>query len=355
MNPAPLIPSPDAIPAPAWLFHTLDVVFFLIHIILINIILGGSLVLFALRFRRGPQHQEPEPFSHMLPVLFALGINMGVAPLLFMQVIFGHLFYTSSILMGTFWILVIPLVIIAYYAAYIQARSARSAFVTTGLAVMSVVLLVIGFLYTNNLLLMLQPEKWSGYFTHRDGTLLNFADPSFLPRYLHFVAASVAIAGLAMASLWSYRKNRGAAGSTENITRGLRIFGSATIVQIVVGLWFLLSLKNEIMLQFMGGNPVATAVFLVGFLSGIGAVATSFSGKYRPTLIQTGIALLAMVLTRDNLRTMYLQGTFDPASLQLSPQYGVLALFVVILLAGLASVAWMLKAGFPSTTGRTDQ
>jgi len=356
MTPTPLLPSPDTIPAPAWLFHTLGVVFFLIHIVLINIILGGSLILLASRFRRR-QGAPPasEVLSHKLPVGFALGINMGVAPLLFMQVIFGHLFYTSAILMGEFWILVIPLLIIAYYAAYLQATSARSALVTAGLAVTSLVLLYIGFAFTNNLLLMMEPARWTAYFTHRDGTLLNTADATFIPRYLHFVTASVAIAGLATASIWTYRKNHGAAGAAEKVAAGLKIFGIATIVQIGVGLWFLLSLGRDLMLQFMGGDIVATVVFMVGFLSAIGAVATAFGGKYRPTLTQIGLTLLAMVLTRDNLRALYLQGVFDTASLQLTPQYSVLALFVIVLLAGLGSVVWMLKAGFRTTSGRAAQ
>jgi hypothetical protein len=356
MTPVPLLPSPEAIPAPAWLFHALDVVFFLIHIVLINIILGGSLILLASRFRR---RQDVPPtsdvLSHKLPVLFALGINMGVAPLLFMQVIFGHLFYTSSILMGGFWIIVIPLLILAYYAAYIQAKSARIPLVTAGLVVSSLVLLYIGFAFTNNLLLMMQPEKWTGYFVHRGGTLLNTADATFIPRYLHFVTASVAFAGLATASIWTYRKKHGIDGAAEKVATGLKIFGIATLVQIGVGLWFLISLGRDLMLQFMGGDVVATVVFVVGFLSGIGAVATAFGGKYRPTLIQICITLLAMVLTRDSLRGMYLQGTFDTASLQLTPQYGVLALFLIVLLAGLASVVWMLKAGFRSTSGGTAQ
>jgi len=62
-----------------------------------------------------------------------------------------------------------------------------------------------------------------------------------------------------------------------------------------------------------------------------------------------------MVITRDQLRSMYLEGSFDTASLQVNPQYGVLILFLVILLIGLASVAWMLKAGFGTPSGRTPQ
>jgi hypothetical protein len=46
-------------------------------------------------------------------------VNFGVAPLLFVQVLYGHFFYASSILMAVFWLAVIPLLIAAYYAAYL--------------------------------------------------------------------------------------------------------------------------------------------------------------------------------------------------------------------------------------------
>jgi hypothetical protein len=356
MAPLPLVPTPDTIPAPAWLFQILDVLFFLIHIILINTILGGGLLLLASRFRRW-EGRPPgsEGLSEKLPVLFPIGITMGVAPLLFMQVIYGHLFYTSSVLMGAFWIVVIPVVIVAYYGIYVQAKSSREGLVTASLMVTVLCLLYVGFAFTNNLLLMIQPEKWPSYFTNRGGTILDTADATFIPRYLHFVVASVAVASLVSALIWSYRKNHGAGEATDRIAGGLKLFGITSIVQIAVGLWFLLSLKREFMLQFMGENIVATIIFMLGFLCGIGATATAFSAKLRPTVIQTGITLILMVLTRDHLRMIYLHGVFDTESLLLTPQYGVLALFIVVLIAGVASVAWMLKASFSNPSRRAAQ
>jgi hypothetical protein len=356
MGPLPLVPSTEAIPAPAWLFHTLDVLFFLIHILLINVILGGSILLLARRLRHTTgQDSNTSVLSTKLPVLFALAINMGVAPLLFMQVIFGHLFYTSSVLMGVYWILVIPLVIIAYYGTYVQAKGKSETLKTNALALTTAILLYIGFAFTNNLLMMMQPERWTGYFFNRGGTMLDAADPTFIPRYLHFVIASIAVAALASALVWEYRRKHGVENAATRTAGALKIFGVATIAQIAAGLWFLLSLNRDMMMQFMGGDILATVIFMVAFLSGIGAVATSFSGKFRPTLIQAAITVVLMVLTRDQLRSMYLNGVFDPSSLQLAPQYGVLALFVVILLLGVGSVVWMLRAGFKGTSGRAAQ
>ena len=353
MNPYPLIPTPEAIPAPALLFHILGVALFTLHILLINVVLGGSLLLLLSRCTK--HDGEPPVFSALarkLPVGFALGINMGVAPLLFLQVIYGHLFYTSSILMAIFWIIIIPLLIIAYYAAYVHARTTRSGLATTAVTISSVILLYIGFIFVNNILMMMQPGTWSAYFSNRNGTLLMLSDPTLIPRYLHFVLASVAIAGLASATVWVVRRNKGVPGCDPNIRHGLRVFGYTTIAQAAVGLWFLFALKREIMLQFMGGDLPATIVFGIGFLSALGAIATSFSGNYRATMSMGVVTVIAMILTRDQLRSMYLEGIFDTATLQVDPQYGVLTLFLAILVLGLVAVAWMIRAGFRPSTGR---
>jgi hypothetical protein len=353
MNTSPLIPSPDPIPAPAWVFHVLDVALFGLHIVLINVLVGGTLLfLFSRVLKRQTEKDLLKPLSSKLPITFALGINLGVAPLLFLQVNWGHLFYSSSVLLGTFWILVIPLVIIAYYGMYIHAKAGRNVLAISAITVASLIFLYISFIFVNNILLMMQPDQWKGYFSHRTGTLLMFSDPTLFPRYLHFIVASVAIAGLFTSLIWTIRKRRNVEGADMKIRQGLTVFGYATVVQAAVGLWFLISLKREMMLEFMGGNPLATAIFGIGFLSALGAIATALSGKFRPTLIMAIITLVAMILTRDLLRGMYLQGSFDPSSLHMNPQYGVLGLFLVVLVIGLASVIWMLRAGFRSDAGR---
>ena len=65
--------------------------------------------------RSSPSSRRP------LPVAIAATVTLGVAPLLFVQVLYGRLFFTSSILMAWFWLAIVPLVILAYYGAYLLA------------------------------------------------------------------------------------------------------------------------------------------------------------------------------------------------------------------------------------------
>jgi len=353
MDQLSLIPVPDTIPAPAWIFLSLDLLTFVLHILVINVVLGGSILLLWNRYspERADLHSA---MANKIPTSIALGVNFGVAPLLFMQVIYGHMFYTSSVLMATFWIMVIPVLILAYYSAYIHAnRYALPSYLGRyAMLITVIILLYIGFMFTNNMSLMAQPEKWRAYFDDRSGTILNLSEPTLWPRYLHFVTASIAVAGLFSSVIWSLRKNKNADKAALQIRNGLRIFGIATIIQVVIGFWWLMALPKEFIVMFMGRNLLYSLILLFGFLSALGAIISALRNKLRPTVIQVVITVLLMVFNRHNLRSLYLSGKFDLDTLQMTPQYGVMALFLVILVIGLALVWYMLKAMREAQEGR---
>lgn len=349
MDPTTLIPSPDPIPAPSWIFMVLNVFTFILHLLLMNIILGGSLILLFYRFKdTGSELQNSFGGSLVgkLPTSYALTINLGVAPLLFLQVLYGHLFYTSSVLMAVYWILVVPLLIVAYYGAYIhQKKFAQRSLSILVLLISTLILLYIAFVFVNNMTLMVHPENWTGYFENRGGTLLNWEDPTLWPRYLHFVVAAVAVAGLFMALIFWLREKNGQPDSEANVRAGLKIFAIATALQIIIGFWFLLALPQNIMLQFMGKNLAATIFLFAGVIFGIGAMVLAFMNKFLPTLIHLLATLILMAISRAFLRSMYLADYFQLKELQLAPQYDVLILFLVTFIIGLVAVYYMLKVG----------
>ena len=83
----------------------------------------------------------------------ALAINMGVAPLLFLQVLYGQFFYTSTVLMATYWLSIIFLLIITYYSIYIyklKYGTGGEGILFLGIPV--VMMLVVSLLFTNNIL-----------------------------------------------------------------------------------------------------------------------------------------------------------------------------------------------------------
>lgn len=340
------LPTPDTIPAPWWLFEILDVLLFSLHILLVNVVVGGVLLLFFRRLSGSHDLNDSAPgiLTNKLPTLLALGITIGIAPLLFVQVVYGHLFYASSVVIASWWMLIIPILIISYYLLYVQARS-KSA----GLASVAALLGLIGFLYigllwANNMTLMVEPQRWTGYFADREGWLLNLSEPTLWPRYLHFIAASIAIAGLVSAIVWHFRKPSQPEVAEHRIAAGLSLFAYATIAQILIGFWWLIALPRELMLEFMGGSMAMTILLLLGILLGIGALVVALLKKLALTVMHVSALILVMSVMRAFLRSAYLRDVFSPSSLLIKPQYDVLVTFLVVLAVGLGCVWWMVKA-----------
>lgn len=357
MNPNDLIPTPDALPAPAWVMILLEQLLILLHILIINALLGSAMILLYRWFTKKDDTeflQTNEPIAKKIPVMFALGINLGVAPLLFLQVTFGHLFYSSSVLMATYWIMVIPILILVYYGAYIHYKKMGTSSGLAKFALLFLILFVlyIGFMLVANNSLMEKPEVWTQYFDNRNGTILNLSDATLYPRFFHFFFASLAIGGLFYSTLYHFKKD--CTQKDEKIGEGLQIFAIGTAFQIVVGFWYLFSLPEQQMMNLIGRDLLSSIILLIGIAAGIGAMVFGFLGKYKATLFHLLLTLIFMVITRYLLRMMYLEDNFALSSLKLEPQWFVFTLFVIILLIGLYSVWYMIKVGFFKTSGRTE-
>ena len=63
-----------------------------------------------------------------MPVIVAVGVNLGVVPLLFVQLAYHRVFYPATILMAWFWLGIIVLLIPAYYGVYAYAWGLRNNF-----------------------------------------------------------------------------------------------------------------------------------------------------------------------------------------------------------------------------------
>jgi len=313
-----------------------------------NIMLGSAIIAFISGINRqsdsGLINLQKE-ISQKNTFMIAFTINFGVAPLLFLQVLYGNFFYSSSILMAVYWLSVIFLLITAYYAAYIYKfnfeRLARNRNYAAGLS--ALFLLITGFFYTNNMTLMLVPVSWTRYFTNPSGTILNLSEPTLFPRFFHFVIASIAVSGLYIAITWQRKKKDGISHSDINITRGMKYFTYATLVQFCVGIWFLISLPRDIMFLFMGGDIVHSAVFIAGLVAGITALVFGFVKKVWPAAWAIIINIIFMVILRDMVRTAYLKPYFAVEKLKTIYQYSPMIMFLAAMIASTVIIIYIIR------------
>lgn len=335
-----IIPSPDTIPVNWLWFEVLLIVTFFVHMILMNFIVGGSLLTVWDLFRGKLESKA----SSSIPTLIALTINFGVPPLLFIQVLYGHFFYTSSVVLAVPWILVIPILILAYYGAYVFAKNMHKAprWSKAGLLVSSLFLLYIAFVFVNNNTLALTPDRWSIYFDRPGGNSLNLGEPTLFPRYLHFLLAALGIGALGRAIFYRFSKID-EEDQRFQVKRNLKIFAWITLVQLAIGTWFWLTMPKEVWKDFMGDNLFATILMGVGWIGALLILHSAFTGRFTLSMLLGGFQVLVMILIRDIARRAYLEPSFHPRELEVTPQVSPFIVFLLVFVIGLGAIYYMIR------------
>jgi hypothetical protein len=346
MDAARLIPAAEAIPSPWGWFEALLLLTFTLHVLFMNLTVGSAVIALAGRFT-GRQLDLARELGHRLPTTLALQINLGVAPLLFVQVLYGQFLYTSSVLMAGWWLSAIAAVILGYYCLYIHdAKGASSPGLSRlALAFSLAMLLYTGFLLSSNMTLMLRPEAWGAYAANPRGSFLNVSDPTLFARYAHMLLAAPAVAGLYVALLG--RKKR----RLDWVEHGLKWFTRLTMAQFLVGAWLLLALPRPVMLAFMGRDPLATGLLAAGSVAGLAAVVAAARKLTAAAVWLTLLTVALMAATRAQVRSLTLAPYFSPASLPTTGDNTPFFVFALSLLVGLAVIAYMLKV-YAKTAGR---
>ncbi len=358
----PLVPLADPLaqPAPAALVGALLQLTFFLHVLAMNLVLGGSILALHWRFasRDGDAPERAtllRDFAQALPVAIAATVTLGVAPLLFLQVLYGRVFFTSSILMAWFWLAIVPLVILAYYGAYLLAfrgeRLGRKGRWVAGAAALAFA--TVAFLQVSNATRGLRPETFAdAYRRDARGLTLNLADPTLWPRYLHVLFGAIAVAGLALALLGVLRVRRDPALAPWAVRRGTTIFGVASGVNVFVGLLFLIALPRPVLARLVGADTHAMGLLVLSILLGVAVAGAALLalGARRParatwTLTALLLATLAvMLLLREEIRRITLRNAGVEPSAWVVSQWGPFAVFVVCLALAVVVTLWMVRA-----------
>jgi hypothetical protein len=279
-----------------------------------------------------------------------------VPPLLFAQVLYGRALYTSSILIGAWWISIVGLLTLTYWLLYQftgRLESGRTAW-PAGISAW----LLAGFIariLSTNMTLMLRPEVWrSTYSSSAAGVFLPTGDPTTEPRWLLMMAGGVFIGGLWMVylsarSTFTADEKRLLAGVGGKIAA---LFG---LVYLVAGLWAA-SVQPAVVksglathaLYHFGGFAgygwlalVAVAVLLAAF-AGFARLASrwlAWAGALLALLIE-----ITFTIYRDAVRDLTLLNKgFDVWDRAVVTNWSVVGLFLVLFVAGLGVVGWLIS------------
>jgi hypothetical protein len=344
MDAAQLIPTPDIIQVPWGWFQVLLTITFFLHVIVMNILLGCSIITFF-RHAAGKANHINREISKKSPFIMAFAINFGVAPLLFLQVLYGHFIYASSVLMAVYWLSIVAILILSYYVIYIYRihydKVVNFHTVLTGF--IAGTLLAVAFIITNNLSLMTNIAAWPEYFNNPDGTILNFSDLNMYPRFLHSVLGAIAVGGLSIALFYDFKKRKGDELADEGIAIGMKWFAMATMLNFGVGFWHWGTLPESV-LSLTGNGSAFFLIFITfGIITAILSLIYGMTHRVRPAVYYLLVSLFCMVLVREFARRLTLAPWFKTSDLEVVPQYSPLIIFLIVFAGGLGLVWYMIR------------
>jgi hypothetical protein len=370
MNPN-LIPALDAagLPGPPWLFHVLLVFTFFLHLVFMNLTLGGTLLAAIAHFRSGGRRDDFRGvLSGRLMAINNYGISLtittGIAPLLFIQLIYQPFFYTATILLAPLWLAMLLLLTVGYYAAYLykfRGAPARGQGGGVWLALSALMFFAIAMIHVAVHLVHAQPEKWAAL---SGGAWCVLGDPTYWPRLLHFVFAGIGFSALVTA-WWAVRRAREGVEvsvNTDIATWAWRWALWTTVLQVVDGFILLMVLPQPVLRGIMSGGLATLGPLTAAILVGIGLLmmlsrATNpvdKPGLVTGTLAAMTLTIAVMSITRHQVRALYLDPFTAGFDFLVVPQWGNFLLFGVLLVAGLATVAWMVRRVLTSPAAGAD-
>jgi len=234
------IPLP--LPAPLFLLKFVLVSFFLIHILFINFMIGGTFWSVFLRML-GKEDRFYERLAREInstvTVNKSIAVVIGVAPLLAISLVYTNFFYPANNITAGWWLSIIWLVALAFVALYVykytwdSPRFSLTFKYAWGLLACAIFTFV-PFIFLSNINLMLYPDQWKNIYSFWQAIWV----PNVIPRYLHFMNASFAITGFFAFGYFHYKAKKfpaDAAFYQRAQGLGMKWALYATILQVVFG------------------------------------------------------------------------------------------------------------------------
>jgi hypothetical protein len=331
------LPSYEFLSAPLWLVTVLHVVTLTLHLAAMGTLFGGIAALLLTRGSAGWDREAVARYVRATPTLMALTVTLGVAPLLFLQLVYHRQVYAAAIVSAWPWLGVVAAVIIAYSLLYSVALSRRGPTVAGRRLVGALLcLLFVSLVFSSVFTLAERPATiaaaWSA---DASGFVLDPEIGRWLPRWLHMLAGALALGSFALAVF--------VRADDELFGRARTSYLWSQVFAIALGVGALVGLGDDL-------TPYMRSSAVWWMLAAVLLTAGSLHFIYRRRLLPAGAmlsaSLVAMVVHRHVARLVVLRASLDPGAMAIRPQWSVFALFLVCFVAMLAVVAWMLRLFF---------
>ena len=340
MNLFAALPNYDFLPAPLWLITILHLLTLTLHFIAMNFMVGGIVTVLFGKIENRWQNPAVQTFLKLFPTVMAATVTLGVAPLLFVQLTYGGLVYSASIVSGWLWFLIPFVVIVAYYLLYGAAFAKKTnRRIGTWVAISLVCLLYISMVYSSVFAMAERPELQKElYAANQSGLVLNSDVGAWIFRWLHMLVGAVTVGAFFVGWLGRDDEQAYRAGKT--------FFLWGLIAAAITGTIYIFTLGDHLG-PFMRSSGIWLIV--LGALLSLGSLHFYFKKRFVPAGLLVFVSLATMVIGRHVLRLVVLPEGTRPMELyadKVIPQWGVFGLFLVCFLLALGLVYYMLKLFF---------
>ncbi|HEY9885979.1 MAG TPA: hypothetical protein V6C96_01835 [Vampirovibrionales bacterium] len=312
------------LPASPWLFIPLLLLIFWLHLVAMWLMVGSLIIgVVDLIKNKAGEWKESKAIRY-LPIIMAIVINLGVPPLLFLQVVYSPFFFSSSVILAVPWLSIFFLLMFAYGLIYAARYAAKKSWhAITFLTASAISVLVISFIFSNNVSLMIKPEFWGDLYSYKQNGLNLYPNlPEVISRWM-WVLSPIFAAGAAM------------------LGQSKKWFIPSALISIGA----LISYKSFFTPEVTAHSLVEISLIADFVLAGILLVLSflKFENKIAQIIIFIWIALkgLAVVFLRHGIRAASLDPTYPLSDLPVQVQPFLVTIFIAALLVGGSVVAWM--------------
>lgn len=197
--------NPAGIPTYPIIFIGLGVLTFALHILFVQLMLGTSAITIFGAFKDDAKWRRlASAMLEIAKVSVSVAIVIGVAPLLFVQVVYDPHWYTSNVLSAVWVIAFIIILIFAYWAMYayyfINGKNKDKTVEPKGKFWMLIsisLMLVVGFIMHSLTSQMLRPELWQQWYVQSG--LVDYSGSQLhaynLWRFAFFISMAIPVTG----------------------------------------------------------------------------------------------------------------------------------------------------------------
>jgi hypothetical protein len=331
------LPDYGFLSAPLWLITVLHILTLTLHLIAMNFIVGGLITILFGKLTGKWHHPTVQRYLKLLPTVMATTISFGVAPLLFLQLVYHHQVYSAAIISGWFWLSIVAALMVSYYLLYGASFSRnRPAGKTVVLGLSLAGLAYISYVYSSIFSMAERPDLMKALYSNtQSGWLLNPDVGSYLIRWLHMVTGAVTVGGFFVGLVG--RNN------DEAYLVGRRFFLWGMAAAALFGLIYLFTLGEDLS-GFMRTPGVWTLT--LGIVLSAASLHFYFKKKFLVASLMLFVSVLTMVVTRHYLRLLRLEEHFQPAAIPVKPQWTVFIIFLIFLAVAVALIWYMLRLFF---------